>query len=136
MARVIAAAAVLAALLVTAPASAESVCVHKDNCQSLPGPNIVGGGLTDHFTLKLRLFGAEVVHATGLRFESPAPIFEGAPTNDARVLLCVNGACSGQFGYTFWGDPDFGTYIRLYTNGTCTQFAENASYSPETCIYP
>jgi hypothetical protein len=135
MGRVIAAAAVLAALLATAPAVAESVCIHKDNCQSLPGPAIVGGGMTDNFTVKLRLFGAEVVKATGVTFYSGAPILGGASINDTRVGVCVNGGCSQQSGYTFWGDEN-GTYIRIYSGGTCRQFAENRNWVPGDCVYP
>lgn len=122
MARVFAIAAVLTAVLATAPAGAESICIHENNCHGIPGP--VGGGMTTNFTVKLRLFGAQVLGSTGFDLYN----FSG---NDGRGQVCVNGGCSGMYGYTSITDENKCGEARcmlIYTNGQCRQFSRHEPF--------
>lgn len=139
MTRVIAVAAMLAGLLATAPAGAESVCIHKDNCHALPGPNLVGGGMTDNYTAVLRVGGAEVIHPTGVKFVSDDPVFGAfAPTQDFRAYGRVNGGTTGVYGYTVILDSnwcgDTSCYL-VYVAGQCRMITAHHGYIPTDCAH-
>lgn len=119
MRKLLAALVVLAALLITAPAGAESICIHENNCHGIPGP--AGGGMTNNFTVKLRLFGGEVLGSTGFDVYNVS-------ANDARGQICVDGACSGVMGVTLISDPNKcgeNNCLLVNTGTQCYQFSRH-----------